>query len=286
MPVREMTKTIFQDAKRLNMNIKILFADCMLGLMAASCTSVKTQLPYFTDIATVQEGTFKQLEYISKVVPDDELAITVNSTNPAATAAYNLPQTNMATKQAFSQSTTLRPMTYRVDSKGNIEFPVLGTLHVAGLTVEQIATMIADRIRPDVSDPNVTVDLVNFKVNVAGEVRNPGRISVDGNRISILDALTAAGDLTEYGERSRVLVIREQPDGTRQFAHLDLNSTDIVDSPYYYLQQNDYVYVEPNVIRQQNSKYNQNNAFKLSVTSTIVSAASVIASLVIALTVK
>ncbi len=268
------------------MNIRTLFAGCVLSLMAASCTSVKTQLPYFTDIAQVQEGTFKQLDYISKVVPDDELAITVNSTNPAATAAYNLPQTNMATKQAFAQNTSLRPMTYRVDSKGDIDFPVLGTLHVAGLTVEQVATMIADRIRPEVADPNVTVDLVNFKVNVAGEVKSPGRITVDGNRISILDALTAAGDLTEYGERSRVLVIREQPDGTRQFAHVNLNSSDLVDSPYYYLQQNDYVYVEPNIIRQQNSKYNQNNSYKLSLTSTIVSAASVIASLVIALTVK
>ncbi|MDE5750479.1 MAG: SLBB domain-containing protein, partial [Duncaniella sp.] len=133
---------------------------------------------------------------------------------------------------------------------------------------------------------SVTVNLMNFTVNVAGEVKEPGRIHVDGNRITILDALTAAGDLTEFGERSRVLVIREQPDGTRQFAHLDLNSSKIVESPYYYLQQNDYVYVEPNKIRQQNSKYNQNSAFKLQVVSTIVSVASVIASLVIALAVK
>lgn len=268
------------------MKLKVLLTGCVLGLLMASCSSSKTQLPYFTDITDVQQGTFKQLDYLSQIVPDDELAIVVNSTNPAATAVYNLPQSNPATKSAFGEGPSSRPMTYRVDSKGDIDFPVLGKLHVAGLTVEQIAQMIADRVRPDVSDPNVTVDLVNFKVNVAGEVKTPGPISVNGNRVTILDAITAAGDLTEYGERSKVLLIREMPDGTRQFAHVNLNSSDLIESPYYYLQQNDYVYVEPNKIRQQNSKYNQNNAFKLSVISTIVSAASVIASLVIALTIK
>ena len=122
-------------------------------------------------------------------------------------------------------------------------------------------------------------------VVVAGEVKQPQTIRVDRNRISILDALAAAGDLTEYGERSNVLVIREE-NGERKFAHLDLNSSEVLTSPYYYLQQNDYVYVAPNKVRQSNSKYNTNNSFKLQVTSTIVSAASVIASLVIALTVK
>lgn len=134
-------------------------------------------------------------------------------------------------------------------------------------------------------DPQVYVQLVNFVVNVAGEVKNPGQIPVKRNRMTILDALSAAGDLTEYGERSNVLIIREE-NGERKFAHLDLNSSDLLTSPYYYLQQNDYIYVEPNKIREANSKYNQNNSYKLSLTSTIVSAASVIASLVIALTVK
>ena len=126
---------------------------------------------------------------------------------------------------------------------------------------------------------------MNFKVVVAGEVMSPKTVEVHGNRFSILDALSAAGDLTQYGERSNVMLIREE-NGERKFVHLDLNSGDILKSPYFYLQPNDYVYVEPNKIRQANSKYNQDNAYKLQVTSTIVSAASVIASLVIALTVK
>lgn len=120
---------------------------------------------------------------------------------------------------------------------------------------------------------------------MAGEVNNPGQIRVTRNRFSILDALSAAGDMTPYGERSNVLLIREN-NGKKEYVHLDMNKSDVLDSPYYYLQQNDYIYVEPNKVRQANSKYNQDNAFKLSVISTVVSAASVIASLVIALTVK
>ena len=118
-----------------------------------------------------------------------------------------------------------------------------------------------------------------------GEVKNPHRIYVNSERFTLLDALSAAGDLTEYGERGNVLVIREE-NGQQIYHRLDLADSNIFSSPYFYLQQNDVVYVEPNQIRIDNSKYNQNNAFKLSVISTIVSTASVVASLVIALAVK
>ena len=176
-------------------------------------------------------------------------------------------------------------MTYVVDTKGDIDFPILGKIHVAGLNCEQLRDLLTERISKDVKDPLVTVTLANFKVVVAGEVNKPGNIPVKGNRVTVLDALSAAGDLTPYGERSNVLVIREE-NGKRTFAHLDLNSSEVLTSPYYYLQQNDYVYVEPNKIRQANSKYNQDNASKLTVISTVVSACSVIASLVIALAIK
>ncbi len=133
-------------------------------------------------------------------------------------------------------------------------------------------------------DPIVTVDMTNFSVIVSGEVKTPAIIPVATERMTILEALASAGDLTEYGERSNVLIIRENVDGTRQFGHVDLNSSEVLTSPYYYLQPKDYIYVSPNKIKQDNSKYNQNNAFKLSVISTIVSGCSVVASLIIALT--
>ena len=138
-------------------------------------------------------------------------------------------------------------------------------------------------ISKDVTDPIVRVSLANFRITVAGEVKNPSTINVSRNRISLLDALAEAGDLTEYGDRTNVTVIREI-DGQRKYAHLNLNSSEVLNSPYYYLQQNDYVYVAPNKIREGNSKYSTNNAYKLQVISTVVSACSVVASLVIALT--
>ncbi|MDE6065539.1 MAG: polysaccharide biosynthesis/export family protein [Duncaniella sp.] len=261
-------------------------AGCLLSAVAlVSCNSSKTVLPYFTDISQVKEGVLPKTDYMPVLEPDDELFITVSSVNPAATAIYNLPLSNPARNWGIGQNATNQQMTYVVSSKGDINFPVLGQIHVAGMTTEQLREDLIKRLSKDVEDPMVTVALVNFKVNVAGEVKNPGQIQLTGNRCSILDALSAAGDLTEYGERSNVLIIREE-DGERKFAHLDLNSSEVLTSPYYYVKQNDYIYVEPNAIRQSNSKYNQNNAFKLSVISTIVSAASVIASLVIALTVK
>ena len=267
------------------MNLKSLALALVLAGGLASCSSSKTVLPYFTDIAEVKESTLPQSNYTPEIQPDDELAIFVSSASPAATAAYNLPYVNPTSRDMITSSVAPRMQTYIVNPKGDIDFPVLGTIHVAGLTTDQVKELLTSKIGEQVKDPVVTVQLVNFIVTVAGDVKTPQRIKVDGNRISILDALAAAGDLTEFGERSNVLIIREE-NGERKYAHLDLNSSDLLTSPYYYLQQNDYVYVAPNNIRQANSKYNQNNAFKLSVISTIVSAASVIASLVIALTVK
>ena len=270
----------------MKMKLRNILTAGVIALTLASCSSKKdTVLPYFADIRTVAEGTMPAGDYMPVIQPDDELYITVNSLNPEASAIYNLPVANPATAGNITESITPRQQTYVVNSQGDIKFPILGTIHVAGLTTEQLQQRLTDAISKDVEDPNVRVQLLNFTVVVAGEVTTPSTIKVDRNRFSILDALSAAGDITPYGERSNVLLIREE-NGERKFVHLDLNSSDLLKSPYFYLQQNDYVYVEPNKVRQSNAKYNQDNAYKLQVTSTIVSAASVIASLVIALTVK
>ena len=128
--------------------------------------------------------------------------------------------------------------------------------------------------------------LVNFKVNVLGEVDEPKVVESKRERLTLFDALAACGDLTEYGRRDAVAVIRENPDGTSTYATLNLADSKITSSPYFVLKQNDVVYVAPNDIKQSNSKYNQNNGFKLSVISTVISGISVIASLVIALSLK
>ncbi|MCM1076571.1 MAG: polysaccharide biosynthesis/export family protein [Bacteroides sp.] len=262
----------------------LLLGIFVIGFLS-SCSSSKTVLPYFTDISTIKEGIIPADNYLPEIKPDDELFISVSSANPEATAIYNIPTINPSTRELFGQSIQPRPQTYVVSSTGDIDFPELGKLHVAGMNVEQLQQELVKKIGKDVDDPMVLVELVNFQVNVTGEVNKPGPINVTRNRFSILDALSAAGDMTPYGERSNVLLIREN-NGKKEYVHIDMNSSDVLSSPYYYLQQNDYIYVEPNKIRQANSKYNQDNAFKLSVISTIVSASSVIASLVIALTVK
>lgn len=261
----------------------ILLSGAIL-LFAVSCSNNKGKLTYFKDIDTFDN--FVPLgDYSVKIEPADELFISVTSSSPDATALYNLPVTNYATKNNLGASLQPSQQTYIVDPKGDIIFPLLGRIHVAGLTTEQLRQDLTERISKDVEDPIVRVELHNFRVNVMGEVNSPGPKSGRTPRYSILDAIADAGDLTVYGKRDNVLVIREE-NGQRRSERIDLTSADALNSPYFFLKQNDYVYVEPNDIRTDNSKYNQNNAFKLSVISTVVSAASVIASLVIALTIK
>lgn len=268
------------------MKIHKLIIPAAVLLLASACNNNKTVLPYFTDITEVKEGTLPLGNYLPEIKPDDELIITVTSENLQATAAYNLPAyIPPSVMEGATINTTIQMETYRVDSAGDINFPQLGTIHVAGMTLEQLRDYLVKRISADVDNPEVSVRFAGFKVSVAGEVQKPGRFDVKSTRYSILDALTEAGDLTPYGERKNVLLIREE-NGEKKFIHLDLNSSETLKSPYFYLRQNDYVYVSPNDVRRSNAKYDQNNAYKLSLTSTIVSAASVIASLVIALTVK
>lgn len=259
-----------------------LFAAVLL--LAAGCSSKRTALPYFQDLTAV-EGQLATMPYQSTIQPDDELQISITSSDPSATSIFNQPEINPATKALLSTNSSPRMLTYIVSPEGYINLPTIGRLYVVGKTVEELQQEITDIVKRSVVDPQVSVVLVNFTVVVAGEVKQPATIQVPRNRFTILEALSAAGDMTEYGERSNVLLIRET-NGEREYVRLNLNQSDVLNSPYYYLQPNDYIYVSPNNVRQENSKYNQNNGFKLNVISTIVSASSVIASLVIALTVK
>lgn len=257
------------------------------ALFATSCSSNKTRLPYFEDISAVTDGIIPgDVNYKITIRPDDELYITVTSLVPEATAIYNLPISNPAKVSELIKTTgNPRQQTFIVSPAGDIEFPQLGKIHVEGLTTLQLAEQLTAQISKTVDDPLVRVELVNFHVNVLGEVKTPGLQEVKSQRYSVIDAIAAAGDLTEYGERSNVVIVREEG-GQKVFHRINLNDSKSLESPYFYLQQNDWVYVQPNDIRQANSKYNQFNSYKISVISTIVSACSVVASLVIALAIK
>lgn len=268
--------------------IYTLVAVAVTTMAMTSCKTVENNLTYFQDLDAgdkLPDITLNADQYMSVVEPDDELLITVTARDNRVSAQYNLPAINPAKASSFGNSGQIQNQTYIVNTNGDIDFPVLGMVHVAGLTTEQIKDKLTSMISRDIVDPMVTVRLVNFTVNISGEVNNPGKYTVERERVTLLDALSMAGDLTPYGERTNVLLVREQ-DGKRTAHRLDLTSADLLSSPYFYVKQNDYIYVEPNGIRRDNSRYNQNNAYKLSVISTIVSGCSVVASLVIALAIK
>ena len=266
---------------------KRILLSLSLSLVLLACSTPKeNDVVYFKNIENQISGIMPDgNDYGITIQPEDELIITVSSEIPGVTAKYNLPLNSVASRGVTETTSQPRLQTYIVDKQGNITLPVLGVLHVKGLTTDEIATIIRNKVAEEVKDPYVKVETMGFHVNVMGEVKNPQRIRVNTKRYSILDALAAAGDITEWGRRDNVMVIREV-DGQKSFQRMNLMDNSIFASPYFYLQQNDVVYVQTNDVKADNSRYNQNNGFKLSVISTIVSAASVIASLVIALTVK
>ena len=240
------------------MNIKIqncVFL-CLIAFLA-SCSAPKEVL-YLQDIASIKEENIdKNYEVI--IHKDDLLAILVNSKDPELALPFNMP---VVTYQIGAQTTAQqRLLGYLVDQNGDIDFPILGKIHVEGLTRMQVTELIKQKLMSEdlIKDPIVTVQFLNFKVSVMGEVTRPGTFDISGDRISLLEALSMAGDLTIYGRRDRVAVIREK-DGKRRILYHDLRSSDIFQSPCYYLQQNDIVYVEPNKAKTGQSRINSNNS--------------------------
>ncbi|MCM1311076.1 MAG: polysaccharide biosynthesis/export family protein [Bacteroides sp.] len=278
------------------MKIAKLLYGAAIALILSACSSHKTMLPYFTDLP--EEGSLALGEYGIKIVADDELLINVSATDDDAVQDYLIPYQkprikdyNTPLTQTLESALTTRKnaaltyQTYKVNAEGFINFPVLGKIHVAGMTPSALAEYLEEKIGEKVINPIVTVELVNFHINVMGEVTRPGTQLVNRERVTILDALATAGDLTPWGERNNVLLIREE-DGKRVYHRLNLNDSKILESPYFYLQQNDVIYVEPNSVREANSRMNSEKQYRLSMTSVIVSAASVIATLVIALFIR
>ena len=177
-------------------------------LLSSSCSKKTHNLPYFKDIT--EQTTVVEAPAVPDLViqPDDELFISVSSADPAATAHFNLPVVNPARTSELSASMQPKQLTYIVDSKGDIIMPELGKVHVAGLTVEQLQNQLTASISRWVENPQVNVRLLSFDIYVLGEVNRPGRINTTDNTLNILDAISAAGDLTQYGLRDRVIDLR------------------------------------------------------------------------------
>ena len=254
------------------------FSSALLAVLLAltSCGTVK-------DIAYFQNKVVNEPEAIDKhagivIQPKDMLSIVVSSRNPELVAMFNLPVISyQAGSEIVSSGGQQRLMGYVVDNDGNIDFPVLGTLKVAGLTRWELSNLIKDRLIKDglLSDAVVTVEFMNFKVSVIGEVNSPGTYTLNNDKVTILQAISLARDLTIFGLRENVCVIRER-EGERVIYEINLCDVSMFNSPAYYLQQNDVVYVQPSSVKARQST-TDDKALRL--TSIFVSGGSLLVSL-------
>ena len=248
----------------------------LAAVLLTACGSTKN-VAYLKNSDLVDLSQSQYL-YDARIMPKDVLSITVTTTNPAAAAPFNLSvysSLSGSSNQTMYGNHVLQ--SYLVDNGGNIDFPVIGQLHVGGLTKGECEAMIHDKIKPYMNEkenPVVTVRMANYKISVLGEVGRPGMYTVGNEKINILEALAQAGDLTIYGKRDCVKLIREDAKGSKQIYTLNLNDAGLITSPYYYLQQNDIVYVEPNKVKARNASIGQSTSLWLTSTSILISLTS------------
>lgn len=238
----------------------------LFTLILCSCNSQK-EILYFQDATFNEEEVIPDVNTI-KIRPEDRLSIVVSCKEPQIAQLLNAVESNrtLSVRESPGQGTNSdqvaqsKTLPYTVDSEGNINFPLIGKIHVAGLTREQVAEKIRKKIIDEkiVNQCIVTVEFVNLHYSVLGEVKTPGSYSINNDHLTLLDALSKAGDLTIFGRRDRVFVIREV-DGKRIKYLVDLRNNDLFNSPAYYLQQNDVIYVEPNNTKIGQSTINENN---------------------------
>lgn len=252
----------------------------LAALLATACSAPK--IAYLEDINSGQTVQIANVKNI-RILPDDKISILVNSRDPLLSNLFNLPYVTRQLGAIDNRSSYSQGLSgYTVDTEGNIDFPVLGKVHVAGLTRSEIATKIKGELEGQnlVKDPVVTVEFLNLTVSVLGEVQRPGRFSIDKDRVTILDAISMAGDLTIQGKRENVLVQRDT-DGKTTLYRVDLTKgSELYASPVFYLQQNDVVYVEPNAMKARQATVNGNNvrstAFWFSLVSVLTSIATTV----------
>lgn len=268
---------------------------CAVILSALISCSTPKNITYFPELHT---GSIVQTEKIIdiRVKPEDKLSIVVSTQDPALSSLFNLVTTQNRLGQSTSSTTTVgnaadsgngQTSYYTIDSFGDINFPVLGKIHIAGLTREQVAEKIAtDLVKADlVKDPIVTVEYVNTGISIIGEVKSPGRYEFNKDRLTLIDAIAMAGDLTMNGVRDNILVMRNIGDGKQEAYRVNLlNAQELASSPVFYLQQDDVIYVEPNDKAKRETTPNGNTPYTPSFWVSMGSFAVTIATLIITLT--
>lgn len=264
--------------------VRAVCAAALLGVMTASCHTPKN-VTYFQDL---DEGMVKEVIAAAdiRVRPDDRVSIVVVSKNPELATLFNLPMLAQRIGQpgvTSAQRSSNEVASYVVDRYGDINFPVLGKIHIGGMKRAEVAEYIEQELisRNLVKDPTVIVDFLNHGINVLGEVAKPGRVTFDRDRYTILDAIAGAGDLTIQGKRENVLVVRQGEDGKPQTYRVDLTDANAtMNSPAFYLQQDDVIYVAPNNVRIRQTTANGSAPLTPSFWISIASLATTIAVLI------
>ncbi len=251
----------------------------LLPFLLVACQSYK-KVPYFQDVDVVNQAEQQEKLYDARIMPKDLLTIVVSCTNPELAIPFNLTvASNAGMAVSNSSYVTAQPtlQAYLVDNDGYINFPVLGELKLGGLTKREAERLIIDKLKPYMKEiPIVTVRMVNYKISVIGEVARPGTFTISNEKVNLLEALAMAGDMTVYGLRDNVKLIREDANGKQQIVTLDLNNAETILSPYYWLQQNDIVYVTPNKAKARNSDVGNSTSLWFSATSILVSIVSLL----------
>tara|TARA_R110000787_G_scaffold272848_4_gene380388 strand:- start:84 stop:851 length:768 start_codon:yes stop_codon:yes gene_type:complete len=252
---------------------RYFFIISTLLILSTSCVSKKT-ITYFQNDTIDQQKVSNNYKTIFK--PDDLLQITISAQDLLSVAPFNLPAVTFAVTAGGAAGQPLQ-QNYLIDSKGEIDFPVLGKLKIGGLTREEVIMLFKKKLDPDyVVNPTVNIVISNFKVSVLGDVQKPGTYTIPNERITILEALGLAGDLNISAQRDNILVTREE-NGQKIFYRVNLLSNKTFTSPVYYLQQNDIVYIEPNGPKAQSAATNQNTGLFISIGSILISLIAVLA---------
>jgi polysaccharide export outer membrane protein len=232
--------------------MKYNFLCLALLLFIGSCNSSKN-LAYFGDME--EQGLYKEKitnSSVPRIQPDDILSISISSLNPEANAMFNREAASYTSISSRSNVSSNYSRSgdegYLVDNEGFVDFPVLGKVKLAGLTKQEAKTLLYRELQDYLKEPTVNIRFLNFRVTVIGEVKNPATFTIPSEKVNILEALGMAGDMTAFGRRENVLLIREEG-GVRTMTRLNLKSIETLKSPFFYLQQNDVVYVEPNKVK-------------------------------------
>ena len=256
----------------------IFIVSVTMALMTG-CGSSKNVV-YLLGVENTTEEEYRlQLNplYDARIMPKDLLTVTVSTTDPEAAKPFNLVTPTLNSGLNISSGSQGQLQTYLVDNNGQIEFPVAGMITLKGLTKREAEAKIKGLLSVYLKEnPVVTVKFVNYKISVLGEVARPNTFTIQNEKVNVFEALAMAGDMTIWGQRDNVKIIREDADGYKWVIMMDLNDKDVIFDPNFYLQQNDVVYVEPNKVKARNSEIGSATGIWLSATSILISVATLL----------